>query len=178
MRPRAWLPALVLALAHAAIAGENRVDTKTRLVPVLVTRHSQTLKGLAPGTTYCFRVRSCDATGNVGYSEVASFTASEKDAVPPRITDVKAVATTTYNVKFQWRTDEDADSQAEYGLTAAYGSETPVVGEPLARLHVVGVPFKNQSEWLRSRTPYHYRLKSRDAAGNLSVSDDMTFTVP
>jgi len=48
----------------------------------------------------------------------------------------------------------------------------------LLSLHVVGIPFKSQSEWLKPKTTYHGRVKSRDASGNLAASDDVTFTTP
>ena len=50
--------------------------------PALVESHFVTLNGLAPNTTYHYRVRSTDAYGNVGASTDATFTTP---GVPPPI---------------------------------------------------------------------------------------------
>jgi phosphodiesterase/alkaline phosphatase D-like protein len=70
-----------------------------------------------------------------------------------------------------WTTNEAADSQVEYGQTTGYGSST-VVAPALVTAHSVAVT------GLQSGTLYHYRVKSRDAAGNLATSPDNTFTTP
>jgi len=69
-----------------------------------------------------------------------------------------------------WSTDEGSDSQVEYGLSApGYGSSS-VLASALTVSHSVSL------SGLASGTTYHYRVKSRDAAGNLATSADFTFT--
>src|SRR3989441_8348210 len=68
-----------------------------------------------------------------------------------------------------WATDEAWDSQVEYGLTSAYGSVS-ALASALVSSHSVGL------SGLTASTVYHYRVKSRDAAGNLATSADATFT--
>src|SRR5207245_3194294 len=68
-----------------------------------------------------------------------------------------------------WTTDEASDSQVEYGLTPAYGSAT-VLNASLVTAHSQAV------SGLSASTLYHYRVKSRDAVGNLAVSGDVTVT--
>jgi hypothetical protein len=68
-----------------------------------------------------------------------------------------------------WTTDEPADSQVEYGTTTAYGSLTVLDPNLITAHSQVLSP-------LKASTLYHYRVKSRDAAGNLAVSGDFTFT--
>ncbi|MDZ7309225.1 MAG: DUF4038 domain-containing protein, partial [candidate division KSB1 bacterium] len=61
-----------------------------------------------------------------------------------------------------------SDTQVEYGLTEAYGSLSPL--DPNLRTsHAVALTNLNPG------TLYHYRVRSRDAAGNLAVSRDSTF---
>src|SRR5438876_147371 len=62
-----------------------------------------------------------------------------------------------------------ADSQVEYGLTTGYGSAIPVVSG-LVTAHTVTL------NSLAAGTLYHYRAKSKDAAGNLAVSPDAVLT--
>ena len=66
-------------------------------------------------------------------------------------------------------TDEPSDSQVEYGLTTTYGSST-TVNPAMVTSH---------SQSLSGLTPstlYHYRVKSRDASGNLATSGDFLLT--
>ncbi len=59
----------------------------------------------------------------------------------------------------------------EYGTTTAYGQSAPATPNPaLVTTHSQAL------SGLTAGTVYHYRVKSRDAAGNLAVSGDFTFT--
>jgi hypothetical protein len=63
-----------------------------------------------------------------------------------------------------------SDSQVEYGLTASYGSQSPL-NPTLVTDHVVTLM------GLQAGADYHYRVKSRDAAGRLVVSGDLIFRI-
>src|SRR5204863_24429 len=67
--------------------------------------------------------------------------------------------------------DEASDSQVEYGLTTAYGT-TSALNVTMVTDHAVSI------SGLAGSTVYHYRVRSRDAAGNLGTSGDFTFTTP
>ena len=59
----------------------------TTLDPTLVTAHSVTITGLAPSTTYNWRVRSMDAAGNETVSANSTFaTAAVSDTTAPTVT--------------------------------------------------------------------------------------------
>src|SRR5439155_3234534 len=58
-----------------------------------------------------------------------------------------------------------------YGPTAAYGSFSALDGA-LVTAH------SRVLAGLAAGTAYHYRVRSRDAAGNLAVSADLSFTTP
>ncbi|NUO83029.1 T9SS type A sorting domain-containing protein, partial [candidate division KSB1 bacterium] len=68
-----------------------------------------------------------------------------------------------------WNSNEPADSQVEYGLTASYGNTTPLAPQ-FVTAHGVGLT------GLQANTLYHYRVLSKDASGNLATSADFTFT--
>ncbi len=91
------------------------------------------------------------------------------DVTPPSISGVAAGSVTRTAATITWTTDEPSDSQVEYGLTTAYGTSTPINGS-LVTSHSMSL------SGLSAGTLYHYRVKSRDAAGNLAVSGDFTFT--
>ena len=68
-----------------------------------------------------------------------------------------------------WSTDEAADTQVEFGASTSYGS-TSTLNTSMVTSHSVGLT------GLTPETLYHYRVRSRDAAGNLALSGDFTFT--
>ena len=78
-----------------------------------------------------------------------------------------SVAATTATIL--WTTNEPADSQVEYGTTTAYGSSTALDTTKVTS-HSVAL------SGLSPNTLYHYRVKSKDASGNLATSADFTFT--
>ena len=91
------------------------------------------------------------------------------DITPPVISVISSSNITSNSVIISWTTNEVSDSQVEYGTTASYGSST-TLNSTLITSH------SQYLSGLTSSTLYHYRVKSRDAAGNLATSDDQTFT--
>jgi hypothetical protein len=91
------------------------------------------------------------------------------DTTPPSISAVAAPLTTSSGATVTWTTNEGSNSQVEYGVTTGYGSATALNGSM--------VTSHSQSlSGLAANALYHYRVKSRDAAGNLAISPDATFT--
>src|SRR5262249_45822138 len=93
----------------------------------------------------------------------------EMDTTPPVISNVAAGGITLSNATITWNTNENSDSQVEYGTTTAYGQLT-TLNPSLVTAHSQGL------FGLIAGTVYHYRVRSRDANGNLAVSGDYTFT--
>jgi Tfp pilus assembly protein PilN len=135
----------------------------------LATSHVISLVGLNASTTYHYRIKSADAAGNTSTSSDKTFTTvALVDITPPTISDVNATSVGTSSAVINWITNELADSEVEYGLDTTYGSSSS--SSALVTSHSVGV------SGLNTDTQYHFRVKSRDEAGNLSVSGDNTFT--
>jgi hypothetical protein len=93
------------------------------------------------------------------------------DTTPPVISQVGSSGVTASAAAITWTTNEAADSQVQYGTTASYGSGTSVNSA------LTGSHSQNLSG-LSPATLYHYRVMSRDAAGNLAVSGDYTIVTP
>ncbi|MBP9773892.1 MAG: fibronectin type III domain-containing protein [Candidatus Peribacteraceae bacterium] len=132
-----------------------------------VTAHSTALTGLQSYTTYNYRVKSKDAAGNLAVS--ANYTFRTADVTPPVISNVVATNITGISTIITWNTNEVADSQVDYGTTAAYGTTTPLNSSPVTS-------HSESITGLLNNTLYHYRVRSKDPAGNVSVSGDYTFT--
>ncbi len=84
------------------------------------------------------------------------------------ITSVASSNISAVGATITWSTNRPADSQVEYGVTTSYGNVISLARmDQSHRMDLIG---------LTSNTIYHFRVKSRDDAGNLSVSGDFTFT--
>ncbi|MFH1574762.1 MAG: fibronectin type III domain-containing protein, partial [Acidobacteriota bacterium] len=142
------------------------------LNPTMVTSHSVVLSGLSASTTYHYRVRSRDAANNLAVSGNFTFTTpAASDTMPPVITGIGSSNVTSSGATIAWTTNEPADRQVEYGSTPAYGASSPLNSAMLTS-HSVTLAGLSPS------TTYHYRARSRDAAGNLAVSGNFAFTTP
>lgn len=93
------------------------------------------------------------------------------DTAPPTISNIQATNITATSVVIIWTTDEAADSRVEYGLTSAYDPGLNVNSDSLVTNHSIAF-----LTVLYPNTIYHYRVKSKDATGNLATSADQTFT--
>jgi type VI protein secretion system component Hcp len=134
----------------------------------LVTSHAIALSNLTANTTYHFRVRSKDAAGNLAISNDFTFTTA-RDTQAPVMSNIAASSITMTSAQISWNSDEPADSQVEYGLNTNYGSLSTIDGN-FVTSHAM--PLLD----LTANTIYHYRVRSKDAAGNLAISNDFTFT--
>jgi glucose/arabinose dehydrogenase/subtilisin family serine protease len=158
---------------YAAAAGVSYGTMTSTFSTTDGTSHSTVLTGLTNGTTYSYYVKCQDAAGNANTDDfVISFAvASGPDTAPPVISSVTATDVQSNSARITWITGELADSQVEYGTTTTYGQSTTLDSTLLA----------SHSQTLTGLSPstlYHYRVRSQDAAGNVAVSPDSTFTTP
>jgi hypothetical protein len=132
---------------------------------------SYTVTGLGDGLLYFFAVTAYGtSSGESGYSnEVSTTVIGVPDTTAPLVSAVAVPVITFSGATITWTTDELSNSQVEYGLTTAYGSTSPL-DTSLLLAHSVTLG------GLSGNTVYHFRVRSSDAAGNLAVSGDFTFT--
>lgn len=111
-----------------------------------------------------------DAAGNVTTSPAVSVTVANgaaRDVNAPVISQL-SLAVTSSGASIAWTTNEPSDTQVEYGLTTTYGTLAPLNATlGLSHTQILG--------GLTPNTWYHFRVRSRDAAGNLGVSGDVRF---
>jgi hypothetical protein len=105
----------------------------------------------------------------IRHAQAAVRISAAADTAAPVITEVAASGVSDRSAIVSWTTNEPADSQVEYGQTASYGSMTALDGSRVTA-HAAAI------SGLLPATVYHYRVISRDAAGNLAGSGDSTFT--
>ncbi len=108
---------------------------------------------------------------NVNFGTNFTLITSSND-VPPQISTEgpSVIELTSNSAIIKWVTDKRSSSTVQYGATSNYGQETG--SSDLVTTHEVKV------FGLIPETTYHYRVKSADAFGVASFSDDKTFTTP
>jgi hypothetical protein len=87
----------------------------------------------------------------------------------PVISGISATDISESTATITWTTSQAADTQVEYGLTTAYGMATTLVS-------TMGTSHSQTVSSLTPQTLYHFRVKSKNAAGSLAMSGDFTFT--
>ncbi|MBI4424425.1 MAG: hypothetical protein HY554_11885 [Elusimicrobia bacterium] len=109
-----------------------------------------------------------DAAGHATTSAAVAVTVDNK---APAISGVAASQLTPTSAALSWTTDEASDSQADYGAGVSYGLSTALVA---ARVTAHSLSLTG----LAAGMVYHFRVRSRDAAGNAAASGDLTFATP
>jgi hypothetical protein len=150
------------------------------------TSHSQDLLGLTAGVTYHFRVKSQDQAGNLAVSGDFTFTVGTAPAPSPTpapspspspiapqgpvISNVSASVSGENLVFISWDLNEPGTGQVEYGVTTSYGSLSELESSFNYSSH------SQQIAGLQAGTTYHFRIRSQNQAGVLSISQDYQFT--
>ena len=91
------------------------------------------------------------------------------DTAGPVFSGISAGSIAGTSAMVSWTTNEPADTQVDFGPTTTFGSTTT-----LNASYVTG--HSQGLSGLLAGTQYYYRVRSRDAAGNLSLSQPQTFT--
>src|SRR6185436_9706491 len=85
------------------------------------------------------------------------------DITSPTVSGIATSNLTPNGVTVAWTTNEAADTQVDFGTTTSYGSAST---RDAAQVTSHSVNLAN----LAGSTTYHYRVRSRDLFGNLTIS--------
>jgi chitodextrinase len=120
--------------------------------------------GLAPSTSYSYRVRATDAAGNLSpYSPTTSATTLADTTPPTTPTNLSATAASSTQINLTWTASTDNVGVTGYivqGCQGAGCSNFAQIATPAT------TTFNNTG--LTASTSYSYRVQATDAAGNLS----------
>ncbi len=126
---------------------------------------------LSPAKTIAYTLTATNAGGTVSKSVVIYVTAPPPpppDTTALVIKNVSASSDTGAEAVITWVTDKPGSGQVEYGKTPQYG--LTATSDELTTTHSITLNL------LEPDTTYHYRVKSKDKAGNEALSSDNTFT--
>ncbi len=129
---------------------------------------SATLTGLAPGTTYHYRLAGANANGaNTGSD--ATFSTPP----PPSIDSASAGNVTTTSADLSARVNPngfDTTYRFEWGTSTAYGTSVPVPDADIGA-GSSGVSVATHLSGLSTSTTYHWRVVAQNANGTTTTSD-------
>ncbi|PYQ98744.1 MAG: hypothetical protein DMF97_12090 [Acidobacteria bacterium] len=123
--------------------------------------------GLSASTSYSFRVRATDAAGNMSsYSTVVTATTpASSDTQPPTTpANVTGTAVSSTQINLTWSASTDNTGVTGYVVERCQGAGCATfaqVGTPAATSF-------SDTTGLVASTSYSYRVRAKDAAGNLS----------
>jgi PKD repeat protein len=125
---------------------------------------------LSPAKTIAYTLTAINAGGTVSKSVIIYVNPPpppSADTTPPVIKSISASSETEASAVITWVTNESSDSQIEYGKNVAYG--LTATSDEMTTTHSITLSS------LEPNTAYHYRVKSKDEAGNEVSSADNIF---
>ena len=153
---------------------EYSIDTSygsSKIVDGYVIDHSVTVLGLDSGTTYNYRVRSCDGGSNCTTSSSGTFATTSADSADPNISNITASNITATSATISWETNEETSSFVEYSSNLGFGNGIMFGRFDFTDSHEVILPAT-----LDPDTEYYFKVRSTDSIGNESVSSEDSFT--
>ncbi len=135
----------------------------------LNTGHSASLSNLFQGTVYYYKVKSKDSSNNEAISTQYSFTTTA-DTTGPVISNILVSNITNTGATITWITNEPSTAQVLYGLTPGALSMSTTEDTNLNTGHTVILT------GLSSGFKYYFKVKSKDASNNETISSESNFT--
>jgi fibronectin type 3 domain-containing protein len=123
--------------------------------------------GLAAATTYSYRVRAADTTGNLSaYSSIVSAsTKAAADLTPPTApANLTSTAASMTQINLSWTASTDNAGVSAYFVERCQGAPCTNFAQIAS---TTGTSFSDSG--LTAGTAYSYRVRATDAAGNLSA---------
>lgn len=152
-------------------------------IEMIQGKHEKIITGLKPGEQYSLVVSGVDRGGNTAISDIHQFTTAT-DTRAPQISQLRVVGgivsqksgdvtTKDAQLVISWKTDEPTTAQVEYGEGSggSYSNKT-LEDRNMSENHTVVISGLTPSKI------YHFRVISKDAAGNETRSVDTITVAP
>ncbi len=147
-----------VATDNIAVTGYE-VYRNAVLIGTTTTATTFNVTGLSPATLYTFTVKSKDAIGNLSLSSNAVNVTTLADTIPPSAPVLSASGTTITTTNLSWTVA--TDNIAVTGYEVYRNAVLIGITTTATTFNVTG---------LSPATLYNFTVKSKDAAGNLSVN--------
>lgn len=187
-------PSLLISGVESSFVGENSVTitwmtdlpsdsqvefgdsinlgSETVTNSTLTTNHSISISNLIPDTNYIFRVKSKPLGASVAtvsnLHEFSTLITPIFVTTPANITSVSESHVMTMSADVAWTTDIATTGHIEYGITTEYGQVVASTTEQSSHAVLLSS--------LTPSTMYHFRVKAVNTAGDITYSEDQTFT--
>jgi hypothetical protein len=135
--------------------------TRTAVDGTQSSKRTVQLAGLAPATTYWYRAKVTTPNGRTTTGPLQKVTTGAADRKGPATSEVAVTARPDGTAQVTWRAGETADATLLVGTSANSLAKWPGTQDGTRLSAVV--------TGLEPRTTYHYRVRSVDAAGNVST---------
>jgi hypothetical protein len=152
----------------------NNANTTAASTPLIIGGASQSgyqtfgnFPGIIDDVLIYNRPLSASEVSELYNSGNGKIISPANDTTAPVISGVSS-QTTPSSATITWTTNEPSDTQIEYGQNTSYGNSTSI-DTSLSTNHSQAISN------LSAETTYHYRVKSKDAAGNIAQSSDQIF---
>ncbi len=134
---------------------------------------SYTSSGLKADTSYTYRVRAYNASGNSAYSNAASGATLTAPVPPSAPTNLTAAAVSRSQINLAWT--DNATNEDGFAIERCTGA----VCTKFAQIATVGANVKTFSNTnLRKGTTYTYRIRAYNGGGYSEYSDIVRATTP
>ena len=134
-----------------------------------VTSYSNT--GLTGSTSYSYRVRAYNASGDSNYSNTASAVTQAAPALPAAPTNLAATVISKSQINLSWT--DNADNETGFRIQRCKGSTCT----NFALIATVGANVTSYANTnLTANTTYRYRVYAYNASGNSGYSNVATAT--
>jgi titin len=126
---------------------------------------------VSPETTYYYRIRAYNTTGDSAYSDEAHATTSAEGAVPSAPTGLSAAAASSSEISLTWTDNSDNED--------GFKIERKTSGGTYSVLATVGAGITSYNNiFLSSNTTYYYRVRAYNSLGYSDYSNEVSATTP
>ena len=158
----AWADNSTIETGFKIERATSSAGTYTQIATVGASVKTYSNTGLSPATTYYFRVRAYNASGNSGYSNIAN--ATTKDVAPAAPTALTATGVSSTQINLAWT----QNSGNETGFKIERGTD----GTNFTQVATVGVNVVTYSDnTLLPNTQYYYRVRAYNSIGDSAYSN-------
>ena len=167
--PNNWIYSYDLTAVYHAVRPNDSLLTEVGPGINTVTSTGGNYFTAGPGNQFYLRLSDATALDAAIEALLDTLpTVLPADTTAPVVSGVGVGSVTVSGALVTWTTDEVSDSQVEYGPSSTYGTTSPL--NPTAVVsHSLAL------SGLSAATTYHFRVRSRDAVGNVGLSNDVTF---